>query len=130
MAMTVIRTAAITRMPITGDVVCCICQTRPSTSPNPWQEPHGSPFFDSIFRFTKGKPLSLAFSTQASQLFPFSPVVQVPFPSQWRHSIGIEPPPPDAKLPFASDRNPLDDVPRDFLLPPVVKRRRSRLRVP
>jgi hypothetical protein len=29
-----------------------------------------------------------------------------------------------------SDRNPLDDVPRHLLLPAVVKRRRSRLRVP
>src|SRR5262249_56134282 len=34
------------------------------------------------------------------------------------------------RLSIRLNRNPLDDVPRDLLLPPVVERRRSRLRMP
>src|SRR5437867_12251544 len=64
-------------------------QTRPSTSPYPWQEPHGSPFVETIFFLVNGKELSLAFSAHESQLFPFSPFEQVPDPSQWPHSMAI-----------------------------------------
>jgi hypothetical protein len=69
-------------------------QTRLSTSPYPWQEPHGSPFVDTIFFFANGIVLSLAFSAHESQLSPFSPFEQVPVPSQWRHSMAMVPPLP------------------------------------
>jgi hypothetical protein len=90
------RTIAMMNPPRIGEIVDCNCHTRPSMSPYPWQEPHGSPFVEAIFFFVNGKAPSLAFSAHESQLFPFSPVEQVPFPSQCRQSIAIDSPCSDA----------------------------------
>src|SRR5262249_25860896 len=40
----------------------------------------------------KGMEDSLAFAAHESQLFPPSPLEQVPVPLQWRHSTAIKPP--------------------------------------